>query len=73
MIKVVVQSIPVYSMSVFKLLVSLCKDIEAMVRKFWLGNGDAKKIHWVKWSFLYSPNQLVVWGFGISRSLIMLC
>ena len=31
MIKVVVQSIPVYSMSVFKLPVSLCKDIEAMV------------------------------------------
>ena len=34
MIKAMVQSIPVYSMSVFKLLVSLCKDIEAMVRKF---------------------------------------
>ena len=48
MIKAVVQSIPVYSMSVFKLPVSLCKDIEAMVRKFWWGNGDAKKIHWVK-------------------------
>ena len=33
-IKVVVQSIPTYSMSVFKLPVSLCKDIEAMIRKF---------------------------------------
>ena len=31
MIKVVVQSIPMYSMSVFKLPVSLCKDIEAMI------------------------------------------
>ena len=35
MIKAVVQSIPTYSMSVFKLLVGLCKDIEAMIRKFW--------------------------------------
>ena len=31
MIKAVVQSIPTYSMSVFKLLVGLCKDIEAMI------------------------------------------
>ena len=35
MIKAVVQSIPVYSMSVFKLLVGLFKDIEAIIRKFW--------------------------------------
>ena len=45
MIKAVVQSIPVYSMSVFKLPVGLCKDNEAMIRKFWWGYGDAKKIH----------------------------
>ena len=34
MIKAVVQSISVYSMSIFKLPVGLCKDIEAMIRKF---------------------------------------
>ena len=44
-IKTVAQSIPAYSMSVFKLLVGLCKDIEAMIHKFWWGNGDSKKIH----------------------------
>lgn len=37
MIKVVVQSVLVYSMSVFKLPVGLCKNIEAMIRKFWWG------------------------------------
>ena len=37
MIKAVVQSIPTYSMSVFKLPVSMCKDIEVMIRKFWWG------------------------------------
>lgn len=54
MIKAVVQSILVYSMSVFKLPVGLCKDIEAMIRKFWWSNGDSKKIHWVNWSSLCS-------------------
>ena len=43
MIKAVVQSIPTYSMSVFKLHVGLCKDIEAMIRKFWWGQGEYKK------------------------------
>ena len=58
MIKAVVQSIPVYSMSVFKLLVGLCKDIEAMIQKFWWGNGDSKKIHWIKWSSLCSSKSI---------------
>ena len=35
MIKVIIQSIPAYSMSVFRLPTSLYKDIEAMIRKFW--------------------------------------
>ena len=34
-IKAVVQSIPTYSMSVFRLPVGLLKDIEAIIRKFW--------------------------------------
>ena len=63
MIKAVVQSIPVYSMSVFKLPVGLCKDIEAVIRKFWLGSGDARKIHWVKWSSLCSSKSIGGIGF----------
>ena len=43
MIKAVVQSILAYSMSVFKLSVGLCKDLEATIRKFWWGDGDSKK------------------------------
>ena len=46
MIKVVVQSIPTYSMNVFCLPIGLLKDIEAMIRKFWLGCSEtSKKIH----------------------------
>jgi len=48
MIKAVIQSIPTYSMSVFKLPVSLCKEIETMIQQFWWVQGDSKKIHWVK-------------------------
>ena len=40
MIKAVVQSIPTYSVSVFKLPVGLCKDIEAMIQKFRWGQGE---------------------------------
>ena len=58
MIKAVVQSILVYSMSVFKLPVGLCNDIEAMIRKFWWGNGDGRKIHQVKWSSLCSSKSI---------------
>ena len=48
MIKAVIQSIPAHSMNVFKLPVSRCKDIEAMIWKFWWESGEGKKIHWVK-------------------------
>ena len=44
MIKAVVQSIPTYSVSVFKLPIGLCKDIEAMIQKFRWGQGSKKKI-----------------------------
>ena len=63
MIKAVIQSIPTYSMSVFKLPISLCKDIETMIRKFWWGQGDSKKIHWVKWSSLCSSKSIGGMGF----------
>ena len=63
MIKVIIQSIPAYSMSVFRLPTSLCKDIEAMIRKFWWGQEEKKKIHWVKWSSLCSSKSVGGMGF----------
>ena len=63
MIKTVIQSIPIYFMSVFKLPVGLCKDIEAMIPKFWWGNGETKKIHWVKWSSFCSSKSIGSIGF----------
>ena len=51
------------SMGVFKLPIGLCKDIEAMIRKFWWGSGDSKKIHWVKWSSLCFSKSIGGMGF----------
>ena len=63
MIKVVIQSILAYFMSVFKLPTGLCKDIEAMIRRFWWGQGDRKKIHWVRWSTLCTSKSFGGMGF----------
>lgn len=35
LIKSVVQSIPTYTMATFHLLVFICQDLDAMVRRFW--------------------------------------
>ncbi|XP_075675103.1 putative mitochondrial protein AtMg00310 [Castanea sativa] len=58
-----VQAIPAYSINVFKLPVGLCKDIEAVVCKFWWGNSDSKKIHWINWSSLCSSKSIGGMGF----------
>ena len=53
LIKVVLQAMPTYTMGCFKLPISLCKDIESLIQKFWWGyKGEARKIHWVGWKKL---------------------
>jgi hypothetical protein len=53
LIKAVAQAIPAYSMSCFRLPTKLCKDLEAMIRRFWWSNNsDQQKIHWVSWKNL---------------------
>ena len=56
LIKAVVQAIPTYTMSCFKLLVGLCNELESLIRKFWWGQRrDRRKIHWVRWSTMCKP------------------
>ncbi|XP_030970117.1 uncharacterized protein LOC115990422 [Quercus lobata] len=53
LLKAVVQAIPTFAMSCFKLPVGLCKEIEMQIRKFWWGEcGGQSKIHWKSWEVL---------------------
>ena len=49
LLKAMVQAILAYSMSCFKLPVTLCHEIEIMIRKFWWGQrGTRRRSHWIK-------------------------
>ena len=50
LIKAVLQAIPTFTMSCFKLPMGLCDEIEKLIKRFWWGQrGDQRKIHWIKW------------------------
>ena len=64
LLKAVVQAIPTFAMSYFKLPVGLCKDIEMQIRKFWWGEcGNQRKIHWRSWEVLCKPKEEGGMGF----------
>lgn len=47
LLKVVVQDIPNFAMSYFKLPIGLCHEIEMLIRNFsWGQQGEHQKIHW---------------------------
>ncbi|CAA7061573.1 unnamed protein product [Microthlaspi erraticum] len=53
MLKSVLSSMPTYSMSCFKLPVSLCQKIQSVLTRFWWdGNDGKKKMCWVAWDKL---------------------
>ena len=64
LLKVVVQVIPTFGMSCFRLPIGLCQDIEMLIRKFWWEQrGDSRKIHWTKWEVLCEPKSEGGLGF----------
>ena len=53
LIKVMAQATPPYTMSCFKLLDSLCTDLNSMVRNFWWGQKESeRKMAWISWDKL---------------------
>ena len=64
MLKAIVQAIPTFAMSCFKLPLSLCHDIEVMIKNFFWGQrGDRRKIHWKNWETLCLPKNEGRLGF----------
>ena len=64
LLKAVMQAIPTFAMSCFKLPGGLCDEIEAPIRKFFWGQkGEQRKIHWKKWEVLCKPKSKGGLGF----------
>ncbi|KAK9689070.1 hypothetical protein RND81_09G033300 [Saponaria officinalis] len=56
LIKAIVQSIPTYAMSIFKLPSNFCDELRSFVTKFWWGSKNGKKkIPWLPWHKLCQP------------------
>ena len=75
LLKVVIQAISTYAMSCFKLPITLCNDIEALIRKFqWGQRGNQKKIHQTKCGALYvSQKTQEVWVSKVFKNLMIPC
>jgi hypothetical protein len=53
LIKAVVQAIPTYSMSIFKLPKALCRSLNSMMNRFWWGRKqDERGTCWKSWTIL---------------------
>jgi len=64
LIKSVVQAIPTYAMSIFKLPVSICRAIERHIASFWWQKGDAQRgTHWKNWEVLKTRKDEGGMGF----------
>ncbi|XP_035551107.1 uncharacterized mitochondrial protein AtMg00310-like [Juglans regia] len=64
LLKAVIQSIPTYHMSVFRLPKRLCKEISSIMTRFWWGyNNNEKKIQWASWEKMGCAKMVGGHGF----------
>ncbi|KAL0006736.1 hypothetical protein SO802_008238 [Lithocarpus litseifolius] len=64
LIKAVAQATPTYTMSVFKLPDSLCKDLNSLMGNFWWGQKEReRKLAWVSWEKLCTSKAEGGMGF----------
>jgi hypothetical protein len=60
----IIQSISVFSMGIFKLPKSLCKE------NIWGDSDEQKKMHWFSWWKICVPKKMGAWDSEISIALI---
>ncbi|KAJ0462665.1 putative reverse transcriptase zinc-binding domain-containing protein [Helianthus annuus] len=66
LINAVLESLPIYYLSLYKIPVGVIKMLEAKMRKFlWAGSNDVIKMNWVAWDWVTWPKSKG--GLGISR------
>ena len=64
LLKTVIQAIPTYSMSCFKLTKKVCKNITSCMAKYWWGSSlDKRALHWLSWDKLAAPKCKGGMGF----------
>lgn len=64
MLKSVVQALPVYTMSCFRLPKGLCQQLSKQIAQFWWSNGEKdRKLHWVAWNKMTEPKETGGLGF----------
>ena len=64
LIKSVIQAIPTYLMSIYKLPRKITQEINsAMARFWWGGRGDTRCMHWLSWEKLCNPKNMGGMGF----------
>jgi hypothetical protein len=53
LIKAVIQAIPTYSMSVFRLPKTLCHSLNSLMSRFWWSSQiNAKRVSWMSWEMM---------------------
>uniref|UniRef100_A0A803QJG1 Reverse transcriptase zinc-binding domain-containing protein n=1 Tax=Cannabis sativa TaxID=3483 RepID=A0A803QJG1_CANSA len=64
LIKAVIQALPCYVMSCFRITKGILHDIESLIARFWWGStSNNHKIHWGKWSKLCKLKENGGMGF----------
>lgn len=64
LIKAVLQAIPTYAMSCFRIPTSICNELESICARFWRGSSGSKKgVHWKSWDQMCKRKEEDGMGF----------
>lgn len=71
-IKTILQAIPTYTISTFKVTTGMCKVLDSLIKKLqWSNNSDGERYMTLKtWDEIYKPKIQEDWAFEDSHTLI---